>query len=349
MARSAIESDFRSSKMAAGSHFVKRNSKKKVVYWSEMVQIGLPKWLPAAILKKKNQKQKLRIDLKWREMHSKVIFGHPKWPPAAILRKKIKVAYWSETARNAIKSDFRSSKMAVGSHFVKTKVAYWSEKSMTRNAIESDFRSSKMVAGSHFEKKNQKQKLRIDLKWREMHSKVIFGHPKWPPAAILRKKIKVAYWSETARNAIKSDFRSSKMAVGSHFVKTKVAYWSEKSMTRNAIESDFRSSKMVAGSHFVNKIKNWALIWNGEKCDWSSKMGGGASQWPACKPFGDIHSICPWENTPILVQIWSWSANFMQNYAMHKLIYLFFYKITAIGHFDLPIVIKTMELFHPVS
>ena len=38
--------------------------------------------------------------------------------------KKIKVAYWSEMARNAIESDFRSSKMATGSHFVKKKVAY---------------------------------------------------------------------------------------------------------------------------------------------------------------------------------------------------------------------------------
>ena len=63
MARNAIESDFRSSKMA---------------------QKGLPRWRPAAILKKKIQNKKLRIDLKWREMHSKVIFGHPKWPPAAI-------------------------------------------------------------------------------------------------------------------------------------------------------------------------------------------------------------------------------------------------------------------------
>ena len=48
-------------------------------------------------------------------------------------------------------------------------------------------------------------------------------------------------------------------------------------MARNAIESDFRSSKMG--------------------------VGGGASQWPACKPFGDIHSICAWANTPILVII----------------------------------------------
>ena len=37
-------------------------------------------------------------------------------------------------------------------------------------------------------------------------------------------------------------------------------------MARNAIESDFRSSKMAAGSHFVNK-KSCVLIWNGEKCD----------------------------------------------------------------------------------
>ena len=49
-------------------------------------------------------------------------------------------------------------------------------------------------------------------------------------------------------------------------------------MARNAIESDFGHPKWVGG-------------------------GGGASQWPACKPFGDIHSICPWANTPILVII----------------------------------------------
>ena len=69
MARNAIESDFRSSKMA---------------------QIGLPTWPLAAILKKIIQKKKFRIDLKWRVMRSKVIFGHPKWPPAAILKKNPK-------------------------------------------------------------------------------------------------------------------------------------------------------------------------------------------------------------------------------------------------------------------
>ena len=56
---------------------------------------------------------------------------------------------------------------------------------MARNAIESDFRSYIMAAGSHFVNKSKKFKLRIDLKCREMRSKVIFGHPKWPPAAIL--------------------------------------------------------------------------------------------------------------------------------------------------------------------
>ena len=59
---------------------------------------------------------------------------------------------------------------------------------MARNAIKSDFQLSKMAAGGHFVKK-LKKKLRIDLKWREMWSKVIFGHPKWLPVAILWKKI----------------------------------------------------------------------------------------------------------------------------------------------------------------
>ena len=41
-----------------------------------------------------------------------------------------------------------------------------------------------MADCSHVVKKNKK-KLRIDLKWPEMRPKVILGHPKWPPAAIL--------------------------------------------------------------------------------------------------------------------------------------------------------------------
>ena len=40
-------------------------------------------------------------------------------------------------------------------------------------------------------------------------------------------------------------------------------------MARNATESDFRTSKMATGSHFVKKftkIKIVVLIWNGKKC-----------------------------------------------------------------------------------
>ena len=54
---------------------------------------------------------------------------------------------------------------------------------MARNATESDFRTSKMAAGSHFVTKftkiniKKKFKLRIDVKWPEMRSKVNFGHP----------------------------------------------------------------------------------------------------------------------------------------------------------------------------
>ena len=79
---------------------------------------------------------------------------------------------------------------------------------MARNAIESEFRTSKMGAGGHFVKKFKKnKKFRIYLKWPEMRSKVNFGHPKWPTAAILSKnskQSKVAYGSEMARNAIEN-------------------------------------------------------------------------------------------------------------------------------------------------
>ena len=162
MARNAIESDFRSSKLA---------------------QIGLPKWPPAVTFFFKI---------------SCVFIWHGE--------KCIRT--WFSVIQNGRRQPFCEKK-------IKIKIAYWSE--MARNVIESDFRSSKMAAGSILWKK--KSKLCIDLKWREMWSKVIFGHPKWPPAAILWKK--KAYWSENARNAIESDFRQSKMAARSHFVKKK--------------------------------------------------------------------------------------------------------------------------------
>ena len=66
--------------------------------------------------------------------------------------------------------------MAAGGHFVKKKVSYRSE--MARNAIKSYFRTSKIATGGHFVK-NLKKKFRMDLKWPEMPSKMNFGHPKW--------------------------------------------------------------------------------------------------------------------------------------------------------------------------
>ena len=46
---------------------------------------------------------------------------------------------------------------------------------MARNAIESEFRTSKMGTAGHFGQKFQKKlKVRIDLKWPEMRSKVNF-------------------------------------------------------------------------------------------------------------------------------------------------------------------------------
>ena len=48
---------------------------------------------------------------------------------------------------------------------------------MARNANESEFQTSKMTDGSHFVKISKTIKLRIDLKWPEMRSEVNFGHP----------------------------------------------------------------------------------------------------------------------------------------------------------------------------
>ena len=78
------------SKMAAGGQ-----------KWPEMrskVICVHPKWPPAAILSKLNKKFKLRIDLKWPEMRSKVNL------------RASKMADQSEMARNAIQSDFQTSK-----------------------------------------------------------------------------------------------------------------------------------------------------------------------------------------------------------------------------------------------
>ena len=232
MARNEIECDFRSSKMDAGSHFVKK-------------------------------RRKLIIDLKWREMRSK--------------------------------SDFRSSKMDAGSHFVKKRRKLSEKKSclLIWNGEKCDQKWFLVIQNAHrlpfCEKKLHidlkwremwskvihpkwqpaailwtKLKLRIDLKLWEMRSKVIFGHPKWPLAVILwGKKSCVFIWNgekcDQKRFSVIQNGRQQPFCE-----KNKLVYWSE--MVRNAIERDFRSSKMAACRHFVKKVV--LLMLNGEKCDW---------------------------------------------------------------------------------
>ena len=173
--------------------------------------------------------------------------GFPKWPPAANLNKisnqKSCVLIWNgekllKITFDRISRHFRSIRNVFLNSQNGCRRPFW----MIENRIRKRF--SIIQNGRRQPFCEFKKTLCIDLKWREMRSKVIFSNPKW-------WNKKVASWSEMARYAIKSNFRSSKLAAGSHFVKKKVAYWSE--MVRNAIESDFRSSKLAAGSHFVKK------------------------------------------------------------------------------------------------
>ena len=129
MARNAIKIEFPPSKMADGNHFVKNFQKKIELHidlkWPEIqskVNFGHPKWPTQPSCQKFQKLLKLRIDLKWLEIQSKVNFEHPKWPTIAIMSKnlnKLKFAYRSAMARNAIESEFRTSKMGAGGHFVK--------------------------------------------------------------------------------------------------------------------------------------------------------------------------------------------------------------------------------------
>ena len=158
-------------------------------------------------------------------------------------------SYWYEMVRNAIKSDFRSSKKKIKK---KSCVLIWNGEKCNRKLFSVIQNGHRQPFGDFFFKyrscvliwngekcdrkrfsviqngrrqplseQNQKsKKLRIDLKWREMRSKVIFGHPKWQP--FCEKKSK--------------------------------------------------------------KNKNGVLIWNGEKCDrkWFSVIQNGRRQ-PFCE------------------------------------------------------------------
>ena len=71
--------------------------------------------------------------------------------------------------------------------------------------------------------------------------------------------------------------------------KIKIAFWSE--MARNANENEFRTSKMVAGGHFENRNESCVLIWNAEKCKrkWISDIENGHRQ-----PFWEKNEILIW-------------------------------------------------------
>ena len=131
-----------------------------------------------------SNRNKFRIDLKWPEMGSKVIFGHPIWPLAVILSKSsVSIWKWIFDIQNGHrwpfcqkfpkKVPYRWNDIQI----TKIKIVYRSSET-ARNPIKNDFRISILSKI----KKN-------DLKWREMRPKVIFEHPKWQPAAILQKKI----------------------------------------------------------------------------------------------------------------------------------------------------------------
>ena len=148
-----------------------------------------------------------------------------------------------------------------------------------------------------------------------MRSKVNFGHPKWPTAAIMSKnskKNKVAYRSEMARNAIESEFRTSNFHVKyrSNLI---IMFWVKiKNMKKiyfffGSCWAIFKLKKkfhiylkwpeMVSKVNFghqkwpmepfcqkFQKIKSCVSIWNAQKCDqqWISDIQYGR-RWPFCK------------------------------------------------------------------
>ena len=119
-----------------------------------------------------------------------------------------------------------------------------------------------------------------------MRSKVNFEHPKWPTGTILSKLSKKSCVS--ILNAQKCDQNLffdiqnvRRQPLCQQFqTKIKVAYRSE--IARNAIKSEILTSKMGAGCHFVkrNLKKSWVSIWNDQKCDKDFQNG---RRQPFCK------------------------------------------------------------------
>ena len=178
---------------------------------------------------------------------------------------------------------------------------------MARNAIESDFRSSKMAASSHFVKKKSKKKsVEYWCEMARMRSKVIFSHPKWPPAAILWNKSVLIWngkcnwkWFSVIQNGHRQPYYNKNNNNNSFLLpfcenKSCVLIWNDRKWFSVIINGPNRTAKMVVGGHFKKNgcilpfcgKKNCVLIWNGEKCDrkwfWSSKM---QPFWMTCSQF----------------------------------------------------------------
>ena len=75
-----------------------------------------------------------------------------------------KMADRSEMARNVIEGDFQTSKIAAAGHFVKNlKTKLWYRSEMARNAIKSYFWTSKMATGVHLKKDIHQKSCASDL------------------------------------------------------------------------------------------------------------------------------------------------------------------------------------------
>ena len=161
MVRNAIKSYLRTSTMTstnAGGHFVKIKQKKRVPYRSKVAKNSIKNSVSIWNGQNCDRKwiseiQKWLIDLKWPEMRSKVNFGRRQPFCQKFQKTKCCISIW-----NGQKCD-------------------WKWFSDILNGRRQPF--CKII----------QTKICIDLKWPEMWSKVNFGHPKWPTAAILSNKI----------------------------------------------------------------------------------------------------------------------------------------------------------------
>ena len=107
--------------------------------------------------------------------------------------------------------------------------------SVIQNGRRQRTKNPKMATGVFCETNSKKIKLCIDLKWREMRSKVIFGHSKWPPGVILPSKYQKYKSCLFNRNSEKCDQRwfsviqnGCRQPFCENMSKQiKIAYWSE--------------------------------------------------------------------------------------------------------------------------